>query len=191
VLLVHVTHASPSDPRLLTETRSPLSISSWTELEVGYGLPPLAQTMDARVPMSLSVDNMVLAGNADMFGVMRVAADLAAGMMEKQDALSGCMALQWATMGGAEALGIGKLVGSLTVGKRADIIAVQSGALNNSPVKNVDILLTHAARPNDVDFVMIDGVVHKESGRHPRIDVSALLAKSAGMIRRLRVQADI
>lgn len=58
-------------------------------------------------------------------------------------------------------------------------------------MKNADIMLTHEARPNDVDFVMIDGVVHKESGRHIRIDVSALHAESAGMIRRLRVQADI
>ncbi len=191
VLLVHATHASPSDLRLLAETKSPLSISPWTELEVGYGVPPLAQMMDARVPMSLSVDNMVLAGNADMFGVMRVTADLAAGMAEKQGALSDRTVLQWATMGGADALGLGKLVGSLAVGKRADIIAVRSDALNTSPVKNVDFLLTHGARPNDVDFVMIDGVVHKENGRHTRIDVPALLAQSSDMIRRLRVQADI
>ena len=191
VLLVHATHASPSDLRLLAETKSPLSISPWTELEVGYGLPPLAQMMDARVPMSLSVDNMVLAGNADMFGVMRVTADLAAGMAEKQGALSDRMALQWATMGGAEALGISKLVGSLTVGKRADLIAVRMDSLNTNPVKNVDFLLTHAARPNDVDFVMIDGVVHKENGRHTRVDVPALLAESTEMMRRLRIQADI
>jgi 5-methylthioadenosine/S-adenosylhomocysteine deaminase len=84
VLMVHATHASRDDLRLLAETKSPLSISPWTELEVGYGLPPIAQMMDARMPMSLSVDNMVLAGNADMFGVMRITADLAAGMAENK-----------------------------------------------------------------------------------------------------------
>lgn len=191
VLMVHATHASADDFRLLAETKTPLTISPWTELEVGYGLPPIARMMEASVPMSLSVDNMVLAGQADMFGVMRVTADLAAGMAEKPDVLRDRDVLQWATMGGAEALGIAKSVGSLSIGKRADIIAIRSDTLNTRPVKNIDVLLTHAARPNDVDFVMIDGVVHKESGRHTRIDVPALLAEAADTIRRLRVQADI
>lgn len=191
VLLVHATHATSVDLRLLTEANTPVSISPWTELEVGYGLPPIARMIEAGVPMSLSVDNVVLAGEADMFGVMRVTADLAAGMAEKQNALADRTVLQWATMGGARALGLSRTIGSLTIGKRADIIAVRMDALNTSPVRNVDFMLTHAARPNDVDFVMIDGVVHKENGRHARIDVPALLAESAEMIRRLRVQADI
>jgi 5-methylthioadenosine/S-adenosylhomocysteine deaminase len=191
VLMVHATHARPEDLRLLAEAKSPLSISPWTELEVGYGLPPIAQMVDARVPMSLSVDNMVLAGQADMFSVMRLAVDLAAGMAEKQAALPDRAVLQWATMGGAEALGLGKTIGSLTAGKRADIIAVRTDAIGSSPVKNADFLLTHAARPNDVDFVMIDGVVHKDNGRLTRVDVPALLAESGEMIRRLRVRADL
>lgn len=191
VLLVHATHATPVDLRLMAEAQTPVSISPWTELEVGYGLPPIAQMVEAGLAMSLSVDNVVLAGQADMFGVMRITADLAAGMAEKQSALSGRTVLQWATMGGARALGLSRVIGSLTVGKRADIIAVRMDRLNTAPVRNVDFMLTHAARPNDVDFVMIDGVVHKENGRHTRVDVPALLAESADMIRRLRVQADI
>jgi 5-methylthioadenosine/S-adenosylhomocysteine deaminase len=101
------------------------------------------------------------------------------------------MVLQWATMSGAEALGLATLIGSISIGKRADLIAVRTDSLDTSPVKNVGVLLTHSARPSDVDFVMVDGVVHKENGRHTRVDVPALPAESTDMIRRLRIQADI
>lgn len=191
VQIVHATHASRRDLALMKEAGSPLSISPWTELEVGYGVPLLGAMADSGVEMGLSVDNMVLAGQADMFSVMRLVIDLAAGQGEKQGVIANRRALEWATIGGARGLGFAAATGSLTPGKRADIIAIDSGALNTRPVRNVDVMLTHSARPADVDLVMVDGVVHKRDRRLLRVDVAALLDEADAMIATLRAQAKV
>lgn len=191
VQIVHATHAGAEDFALLKQAGSPLSISPWTELEVGYGLPALPAMAASGVEMGLSVDNMVLAGRADMFDVMRLTADLAAGMAETQSALPDRRVLEWATIGGARGLGLGDVVGSLTPGKRADVVAVRADGLSTSPVGTVDFLLTHAAQPADVDFVMIDGAIHKQAGRLTRVDAPALLAEARDAIDRLKRRAGL
>lgn len=191
VQLVHATQASRRDFELMREAGSPLSISPWTELEVGYGLPALNLMASSGVEMGLSVDNMVLAGQASMFDVMRLTVDLAAGQGEQQGLLSRRKVLEWATVGGARGLGLAGVTGTLTPGKRADIIAIDRKTLNTSPVSDVTFLLTHAARPADVDLVMIDGVLHKRDKRLMRVDVPALLAEANETIARLRSQARV
>lgn len=191
VQVVHATHASANDFALLREAGSPLSISPWTELEVGYGLPALREMAASGVQMGLSVDNMVLAGQADMFSVMRLTIDLASGMQERQDAIGHRKALDWATIGGARSLGLAATTGSLTPGKRADVIAIARNTLNTRPVRDVPYLLTHAARPSDVDFVLVDGQVHKRDGRLTRVDVPALLDKAEATMAALRRQAGV
>jgi 5-methylthioadenosine/S-adenosylhomocysteine deaminase len=191
VQLVHATHARPDDFRRMAAAGSPLFISPWTELEVGYGLPDVAEMATSGVRMGLSVDNMVLAGHADMFGVMRIAADLAAGMSERQTAVTDRTVLEWATIGGAHGLGIGDVAGSLTPGKRADIVGLRLDALNLSPIGTIDFALTHAAQPANVAFVMIDGVVHKQDGLLTRIDQEALLAEASETIARLGEAAGV
>lgn len=191
VLMVHATAASRGDLQLLAETGTMLAISPWTELEVGYGVPDINNLVASGVGVALSVDNTVLAGAADMFGVMKLTADLAAGQAAKQNAVTDRAVLDWAIGGGARALGVASLVGSLAPGRRADIIAIRRDALNTEPVGSVDALLTHAAQPDNVDFVMIDGVVHKQDGRLTRVDAAALRAQASAMIAQLRRKADI
>lgn len=191
IQLVHATHASQRDFALVAEARSPLSISPWTEMEVGYGLPALNLMAASGIEMGLSVDNMVLAGHADMFGVMRITSDLAAGMAERQTALSDRRVLEWATLGGARGLGYGEVIGSLTPGKRADIIAIRADTLGTAPAGTLEFLLTHVVQPTHVDFVMIDGVVHKRDGRLTRVDTRELLAASQGTMAALRERAGV
>ena len=63
---------------------------------------------------------------------------------------------------------------------------MRTDALNTAPVASADALLTHAAQPANVDLVMIDGVLHKQSGRLLRIDLPELQRKSRDTIERLR-----
>ncbi|CAN5400118.1 amidohydrolase family protein [soil metagenome] len=191
IQLVHATHATAQDFESIAAAGSPLSLSPWTELEVGYGVPPVAAAMRAGVRLSLSVDNQMLAGRADMFAVMKLAADIASGSEQNQSAITNRDALRWATLGGAEDLGIADAVGSLAPGKRADLIMVRSDRLGVAPYASVDSLLTHSAQAADVDFVMIDGVVHKRDGRLLRIDVPALLREATREIGRMRTAADV
>lgn len=182
VQLVHLTAASADDMRLVADTGSAVSISPWTELEVGYGIPPVAALADAGVRLGLSVDNTVLAGVADMFRVMALTADLPSGTAEVQSVVDDATVLRWATSG--ETLGLPD-VGQVVAGQRADLIAVRSDDLGVSPVSTPEFLLTHAARPRDVEFVMIEGVVHKQDGELVRVDVPELLDDARRSARRV------
>lgn len=113
IQLVHATHATTHDFAMIAESRSSLSVSPWTEMEVGYGLPPLTDILKSGALTGLSVDNMVLAGKADMFGIMQVSADIAAAESEQQGLLSDHRVLEMATIEGARSLGLGDVTGSL------------------------------------------------------------------------------
>lgn len=186
VQLVHLVGASRADLDQVAAAGSPVSISPWTELEVGYGVPPIAAMLAAGVRMGLSVDNMVLAGHADMFGVMRVTGDLAAGMERRQQALPDATVLRWATAEGAATLGLGDRVGRIAPGMRADLIAVRADAINTAPYAEPVSMLTHAAQPANVDTVLIDGVIHKRAGRLTRVDAEAIRTEAEAAIARLR-----
>lgn len=189
-LMVHATGAARADLDRLAAARAPLSLSPWTELEIGYGIPPMADILASGVPLSLSNDNVVLAGRADMFSVMRVTADLAAGVAGTQQRVSDRDALRWATVGGAEAMGLGTQIGTLTAGKRADVIMVRADALNTTPHPDPATLLVRLARPADVDTVIIDGRVHKRGGRLAA-DPTPLLARARERFAALRKAAGL
>ncbi len=191
VQLVHATHATREDFMMIREAESPVSVSPWTELQVGYGVPPIALLAEAGVTMGLSVDNMVLSGNADMFSVVKVTADLAAGQTETQGKVTDATVLDWAVCGGAAGLGLSDRIGSLSVGKRADIIAVRTSDLNTVSAMSPEFVLTHSAQPANVQFVMIDGKVHKDDGRLANIDVAALTDEAEKTMADLRQKAGL
>lgn len=191
VQLVHLTAASRADMDRVAQARSSVSISPWTELEVGYGVPPIPDMIAAGLLVGLSVDNMVLAGQADMFSVMRLSSDLARGLSRNQLLMEDMTALRWATTDGARSLGLAEQVGTLAAGMRADVIAVRLDALNTAPAADLPSLLTHAARPDNVSLVLIDGVLHKQDGHLVRVDLPAVRARAASSIARIQSTAGI
>ncbi|MEI4485190.1 amidohydrolase family protein [Frigidibacter sp. MR17.14] len=184
VQIVHATHATDADLKILAETGTPISISPWTEMEVGYGIPPVARMAASGVPMGLSVDNMVLAGNADMFAIMKVTADLAAGQTETQGIVKDAQVLDWATAGGAATLGLSD-VGLIAPGMAADLVAVRIDRENTRPAGTPEFMLTHAAHPGNVDTVFCAGVLRKRAGQVVGMDVAGLAAEADEMIQGL------
>lgn len=186
VQLVHLTSASRAGMDRVAKAGSPVSISPWTELEVGYGVAPIPDMIEAGLLIGLSVDNMVLAGQADMFSVMRLSLDLARGVSRDQQFVEDMTALRWATAVGAQSLGLGERVGALAPGMRADVIAVRVDTLNTMPAADLPSLLTHAARPDNVSLVLVDGVAHKRDGHLVRVDLPAIRAQAAASVMRIR-----
>jgi hypothetical protein len=67
----------------------------------------------------------------------------------------------------------------------ADIIAVRVDALNTAPAADLPLLLTHAARPDNVSLVLIDGVAHKRDGQLVRVDLPAIRARASASIAKI------
>jgi cytosine/adenosine deaminase-related metal-dependent hydrolase len=128
-----VTNNSPEDLKLLAETKTPVSMSPYTELRTGFGITPVGSFLRAGVPVSLSVDTTILCGNADMFAIMKAIQNIENGLQNSEFAISAQRVLEMATIDGARALGLAEHIGSLTPGKRADLILVRTTDVNMLP----------------------------------------------------------
>jgi 5-methylthioadenosine/S-adenosylhomocysteine deaminase len=108
---------------------------------------------------------------------MRQAALLARLPSGRPDVAPAEQVLRAATIEGARALGLGDLVGSLEVGKRADLALLDLDQPHLTPVHDVPALLVFAAGRGDVTDVMVDGEVVVRDRRSTRIDGADLLAR--------------
>jgi cytosine/adenosine deaminase-related metal-dependent hydrolase len=144
-------------------------------MRIGFGMPIVAELLDAGVNVGLSVDTPALSGNADMFAIMKAIQNIENGRALNEFKLTARRALELATIDGARSMGIGDLVGSLTPGKRADLIMVDTRAVNLAVMTEPAHLLVEAAQPANVDTVLIDGRIVKRGGRVMSVDVGAVV----------------
>jgi cytosine/adenosine deaminase-related metal-dependent hydrolase len=188
VIIVHATNCSKENFDMMARTNTPVSSSPFTEMRTGFGFPPVLAMMAAGIKPSLSVDTTLLCGNADMFAIMKAMQNVADGTARSEFGITPRRVLEMATMGGAQALGIADKVGSLTPGKRADILLIRTDALNMAPFTEPVRMVVQAAQPQNVDTVIIDGRVLKREGRLTAIDAGKVMADAQDTIDRVRAQ---
>ena len=179
VQLIHTYNASPEERGMMAETKTHNSIAPYTASRLASGLPYLGDLLKRGVQCSLSVDTTTVGGNADMFSIMRLMLQLnhlrSMDVMEVQPR----RILELATIDGARDLGIADRVGSLTPGKRADLILVRTNDLNVAPFFNPALLLVQQAQPYNVDTVIIDGRILKYKGELTALDADEIVSKAA------------
>ena len=142
----------------------------------------------AGVRMSLSVDH-ITTYDANLFDSMRFLATVVQHKHGNNFKLSSKMLVEMATIGGARDLGFGDKVGSLTPGKRADMILVRTDDLNTAPFGNPAILLVQQAQPVNVDTVVIDGRILKHKGKLTAIDAEEVIRKAVESFAAVRKRA--
>jgi len=97
--------------------------------------------------------------------------------------------LELATLDGAKDLGIADRVGSLTPGKRADLILVRTNDLNTAPFGNPALLLVQQAQPVNVDTVVIDGRILKSKGELTALDAAEVIRRAVESFAAVRKRA--
>lgn len=164
LLLAHCLYLLPDEQRLVAEHGIPVTVSPLSELRLAMGYAPVAELLAAGVDVSLSLDTTAIAGAADPFQAMRLALGLANVARQDACAITPRAVLRMATLGGARALGLDTITGSITPGKRADLVLVDARALNLAPVADPAVAVVHSATPANVDTVIVDGEVRKRGG---------------------------
>ncbi len=175
--VVHAIHATPAEIRLLAESGTHLSLSPLTALR-SMGIPPVGDFLDAGIPVSLSIDTISIPTTADMFLQMNVTLSVERAR-RGEGSLSARRVLELATIEGARDLGLDAEIGSLTPGKRADLIAVDMAGLNTSPAADPLSVLVFCARPSDVRLVIADGRLLKRDGTLVAHDARAVAAAAS------------
>lgn len=189
VQLIHTYNASPEERKMIADTGTHVSIAPFTASRLASGLPYLGDLLAKGVQCSLSVDTTTVGGNADMFVIMRLALNLnhlrSMNVLEVQPR----RILELATTDGARDLGLADRVGSLTPGKRADLILVRTTDLNTAPFSNPANLLVQSAQPANVDTVVIDGRILKRKGQLVALDPDQVVRKAAESLAAVRTRA--
>ncbi len=183
VLLAHGAGARPDEIKLMAETRTPIATTPSGEASMGYPLQQIDNFLAAGVTVGLGFDSIALSGNADMFRTMKTVQDSEKIRNQAQFKLSSRRVLELATIGGARCLGLDGRIGSLTPGKRADLIMVSLLAPNMSVGPDPANLLVNSAAPGNVDLVVVDGRILKRDGRLTTIDVRQVLLEAAGALK--------
>jgi 5-methylthioadenosine/S-adenosylhomocysteine deaminase len=160
VLGAHCIWLSDEDIQLLRDTGTAVAHNPECNMKVADGIAPITEMVDAGVVVSLGTDSCAVNDNMDMFEAMRIAAFLQKVSRMDAAALSGYQVLEMATIGGARALGMNDEIGSLEVGKKADIVLVDLQGVHMRPINSiVNNLVYCASAASDVETVIVDGRV--------------------------------
>jgi len=183
---VHCTTLHEEDFRLMADTGGTASISPELEMHMGHGFPATLKLLAVGIRPSISIDIVTTIGG-DMFGAMRAllvgtrSVVNHAALQEKKlvDPLPLMTrdVLEFATLRGAEASGLGHKTGSLTQGKQADIVLINTNSLNMFPINHAPGAVVEAAHVGNVDSVFVAGKAVKRGGKLLGVDIAALRDK--------------
>ena len=179
---IHCTSLTHREWQLVADTGGKVSIAPETEMQMAMGIPPFRACMDHGINISISTDT-VHAGSPDLLSQMRLGlqmqrcldneAALNQGIFPMRIGLSVRDALTWGTRNGAEALGLANQVGTLTPGKRADVVVVTLKRALSPSSYPLGTTVLHASGA-DVDAVMVDGQIRKRNGELLGQDLDAI-----------------
>jgi 5-methylthioadenosine/S-adenosylhomocysteine deaminase len=181
-LAVHCVHQSPEDIDIVKRSGAAVVHCPKSNGKLAAGCAPLAEWLTAGVPIALGTDSAVSNNTLDMFEEMRFAVLGQRARTEKVEAVTARDIVRIATLGGAEALGLSSMTGSLMLGKRADIIAVDLSGPHSTPSTDPYAALVYASRANDVMMTMCGGRILYDRGQWPTVDAD-LVMRSARVLR--------
>jgi cytosine/adenosine deaminase-related metal-dependent hydrolase len=176
--LVHALYTTQEERAAVRDSGASVSISPWSELLIGYGVTPVLEMEESGMLLTLSVDTLPLTGIADLWSVVRLATSLLRGQAEQELAVGTRRILEMATVDAARGLGLGEVVGTLTPGKRADLILVRPHDLATAPMTDVPNMLALATGAENVDTVMVDGRIRKRHGRLLGMDAGRVVRET-------------
>jgi 5-methylthioadenosine/S-adenosylhomocysteine deaminase len=179
VTLVHCVLLSAREVNLLARSGTSVVHCPSNHMTLAKGVTKVPRLLARGIPVCLGLDGMdSLLLEIRLEVLMQSLVNLNPAVLRPDTAL------QMATVNGARACGAEKDIGSLEVGKKADLVTVAVGRVHSAPVLNPVHALVHMAHAEDVDTVLVDGQVRVEGGRVQGIDEEALTAEVQKAARR-------
>jgi 5-methylthioadenosine/S-adenosylhomocysteine deaminase len=157
-----------------------------SNMKIASGIAPVPRMLAAGVAVGLGTDGAASNNDLDLWEEIDTAAKLHKVALLDATVLDAREALEMATLGGARAIHMADEIGSLEVGKRADLIAVDVSGAHTRPFYDLYSLLTYTVKAADVDTVIVDGKVLLEGGEVLTVDAAAVLARADDYRDRIR-----
>ena len=178
LIAVHMTQLTDGEIAMCAEHGVHVVHCPESNLKLASGFCPACALARAGVNLAIGTDGCASNNDLDMFSENRTAAILAKAVANDATALDAASTLRASTLGGATALGLGERIGSIEVGKQADLVCVDLGALETQPLHNVISQLVYATGRHQVSDVWIAGVPKLAGRVLVDMDIDGIIANA-------------
>jgi len=156
-VLAHCVHVDDHEIDLMAKSGTHVAHNPLSNLKLASGFAPVPKMLEHGINVTLGTDGAISGNDMDMWLAMRLAATIHKAATENPAAVSAGEALHMATLNGAKAFGAEDILGSLEVGKRADMILLDHSGPHASPMFNPVNHLVYSASKGDVCDVFVSG----------------------------------
>jgi 5-methylthioadenosine/S-adenosylhomocysteine deaminase len=185
-IAAHCVHVNEEDIDLLAEHNVMVVHNPTSNAKLASGIAPVAQMKSAGITVALGTDGAASNNNLDMLEEMRLATLLQKVATKDPTTIPAIEAFRMATCDGAAAIGLGKSIGTLTIGKKADIVLMDIDKVNMLPSYDYISDLVYAANSQAITDVIVDGQILMEQGNLTTIDEERVKAKARELSVRYR-----
>lgn len=182
LIAVHAVHVDEEETLRLKENGVKIVHTPESNMKLCSGVAPVRRYIKAGMHVTLGTDGCASNNDLDMLREMDKAAKLSKVVEKDPTSLNACTVMKMATSWGAEALGLGMSIGTLEVGKRADLMLIDTDAPHLCPLYDPYSALVYAARGSDVRDVFIDGVPVYRNRRFTRFDPEEIMERVRQLI---------
>lgn len=176
---VHLTQATSEDIALLRDNNCSVIHCPQSNLKLASGFCPIEQLNQAGINIALGTDSACSNNSLDLLLEVRFAALLAKGVSGNATAINAHQALRMATLNGAKALGLEEQIGSLKVGKVADLISFDLADINTQPLYDPVSQLVYSANRNNLQHVWVGGKQLVKERQLLRMSQHEIIAQAA------------
>lgn len=190
VIAAHCVHIDAGEIRTLHHAGAGVSHNPSSNLKLASGFAPVTKMLAIGLNVGIGTDGPASNNDLDMFEEVRLAAFIAKAVTNDPTSLPSSQALLMGTRLGAQALHLGHLTGSLTPGRRADLILLDLSPVHNSPsfrrsIENVYAQIVYAGKATDVSDVMINGKWVMRDRELLTLNEGELLTQAADIARKM------
>ncbi|MDH7477241.1 MAG: amidohydrolase [Candidatus Bathyarchaeota archaeon] len=178
VLAAHCINLSKNDMQVLSKKGVNVAHVPVANMKLGLGAAKIKDLMSLGVNVCLGTDGPASNNTLDMFETMKFAALLQKLTYLNPTVLSAYEVLRMATINGAKALGLADKIGSLEIGKKADIILIDFSKPHLKPLHDVFASLVYSVHGSDVDTVIVDGRIVMERKHIKTVDETNIMRKA-------------
>jgi 5-methylthioadenosine/S-adenosylhomocysteine deaminase len=181
-LLVHCVTVDPGDIASMAKHGARVAHCPTSNAKLGHGVAPLREMLSKRLMVGLGTDSVASNNRLDLISEARMCCLLHRACDGDSAEPSAESVLRMATLDGARALGLDDRIGSLEVGKEADLIAISLAGSHCAPVHDAAATIVFSSTPGDVVLTVVAGQVLFEEDKVPHVSEHELQKRIEGML---------
>ena len=186
-VLVHAVHVDEPDCDRIAGRGASVVVNTESNMKLASGVAPIPGFLDRGIPVALGTDSAASNNDLDMLSEMGSTAKLQKVVRQDPSAVPAEQVMRMATIGGATALGMDHLIGSIEPGKRADLTALKIDGPHATPLYDVISHLVYSAKSADVDTVIVDGHIRVRDRELVDLDLPSVRRQVRRIAERIRI----